>query len=397
MDASDILPESPGDEPEQDRGDRRVASRPLRIALIGSRGIPASYSGFETFYEQLGVRLVERGHEVVVYNRSHHVPYRGTHHRGVRLVRLPSIATKHLDTLSHTALSLLHASFGRYDLIYVCIVGNSPLLLWPRLLGKPVILNVDGADHARAKWGRFASWYLRLTERIACRLASVIVADSQAIVRRYREEHAAQTTFIAYGANPWPREREAANRAALERHGLSADGYILFVSRLTPENGAHLLIDAFKRADTGLELVIVGDAPYSEEYKRRLAAACDERVVMTGYAFDQDYRELSCHCRFFVLPSRIDGTRPVLLDQMGFGNCALVADAPATREVVADAAPVYPVDEDGEGLVRALERLARAPEEIEHYRRAAALRVAQAYSWDAVTDRYEALFRRLVD
>jgi hypothetical protein len=141
----------------------------LKIALLGSRGIPASYSGFETFYEELATRLVARGHQVTVYNRSHHAPLRSRSYRGVRLVHLPSIPTKHLDTITHTALSMVHALCVGHDVLYVVIVGNSPLCVIPKLFGKPVVLNVDGRDADREKWRGFAKTYLRWAEAAALR------------------------------------------------------------------------------------------------------------------------------------------------------------------------------------------------------------------------------------
>ena len=308
----------------------------MKIAFLGSRGIPASYSGFETFFEQLAIRLVKRGHEVTVYNRAHHIRYRKRYYRSVRLIRLPSVRTKHLDTLSHTLLSLLHALFCGYDILYICIVGNSPLCLLTKLFKKKVILNVDGADAEREKWKGFARTYIRWTEFFACWLADVIIADSPVISKRYKEKFGRETVFIPYGSNPWPREKEISNRAVLDKFGLESDRYILFVSRLTPENGAHLLMEAFKISRSDLKLVIVGDAPYMEGYKKYLRRLCNDRIIMTGYLFGDAYRQISCHCRFFVLPSGVDGTRPVLLDQMGFGNCIVVKNTPANMKVIGD-------------------------------------------------------------
>ncbi|WJW76292.1 glycosyltransferase [Thiohalobacter sp. IOR34] len=382
----------------RDQSREKHEKRPLRIALTGSRGIPASYSGFETFYEQLAVRLVERGHHVTVYNRAHHIKSRQTEYRGIRLVRLPSIQSKHLDTLSHTFISILHALFSRNDIIYICIVGNSPLCLLPRLARKKVILNVDGADSEREKWRGFAKTYLRWSEKIACLLADTIIADAKEIQRRYLNLYSKETTFIPYGANIWPRRNEAHNTSVLEEFGLSDDGYFLFVSRLTPENHAHTLIEAFKRANTDLKLVIVGDAPYVNEYKKELEKLCDdERIILTGYQFGDSYRQLSCHCRCFVLPAGIDGTRPVLLDQMGFGNCVVVRDTPVNLEVIGDSGLSFDRNHAIESLTQVLQSIASDPELVEEMRARAIRRIAEKYSWDRVTDQYEDLFYSLIE
>lgn len=367
----------------------------MKIAFLGSRGIPASYSGAETFFEQLGVRLAARGHHITVYNRSHHIRFRGSSYHGVHLVRLPSIRTKHLDTITHTFLSLLHALPREFDVYYIFIVGNSPLCALTRVFGKRCVLNVDAADWARDKWGGPARTYLRWTEKVACKLADVIIADARVIQRRYADLYGREALFIPYGANVDPRPARAEPSPVLERFGLEPEEYVLFVSRMTPENGAHLLIQAFKQAHTNLKLVIVGDAPYMDEYKRYVRSLSDERVVLAGYLFGDDYRAISHGCRYFVLPSRIDGTRPVLLDQMGFGNCVVVMNSPANLEVIGDAGISFDQEDAIRSLKQVLERLSTDRAAIEGCRRLALSRVTDCYSWDRVTDQYEALFRDL--
>ncbi|CAG1017999.1 rhamnosyltransferase [Burkholderiaceae bacterium] len=371
-------------------------NKPLRIALMGSRGIPASYSGFETFYEQLAVRLAERGHHVTVYNRSHHYKQRWREYKGVHIVTLPSIRSKHLDTLSHSLLSLVHALFAGNDIFYLVIVGNSPLCWLARLFGKKIILNVDGADFARDKWQGFAKKYLSWTEKVAARRADVVIADSTVIQRRYIDLFQRETVFIPYGANPWPREKEAHNRDILERFGLRSGEYILFVSRMTPENCAHVLLEAHRRSGSRHKLVLVGDAPYVDEYKQRVQALCEQTgALMTGYLFGDDYRRMSAHCRYFVLPAGIDGTRPVLLDQMAFGNCVVVRDTPANMEVIGQAGMSFSDADDVESLAQVLRRLDEDDAEVMRLRAAALDRVQQTYSWERITDQYEALFRQM--
>lgn len=373
-----------------------AGKRPLRIALMGSRGIPATYSGFETFYEQLAVRLAARGHAVTVYNRRHHYKERWREYQGVRIVTLPSVRSKHLDTLSHTFASLVHALVAGNDIFYLVIVGNSPLCLLAHLFGKKVIINVDGADFARDKWTGFAKKYLSWTEKIAARHADVVIADSTVIQRRYAELFQRETVFIPYGANPCPRESAGGDRSVLDRLGLQAGEYILFVSRMTPENCAHVLVEAYRRSGSRRKLVLVGDAPYVDEYKQRVRQLAGEAgAVMTGYLFGDDYRSISVHCRYFVLPAGIDGTRPVLLDQMAFGNCVVVRDTPANMEVIGSAGASFSDADDVESLASVLRRLDADDAEVERLRHAALDRVRQAYSWDRVTDQYEALFAQL--
>lgn len=377
--------------------DTPAAHRPLRIALMGSRGIPATYSGFETFYEQLAVRLAARGHAVTVYNRRHHFKTHAPEYKGVRIVTLPSIPSKHLDTLTHSFLSMLHALWSGNDVFYLVIVGNSPLVWLAHLLGKKVILNVDGADFARDKWTGFAKRYLQWTERIAARSADVVIADSTVIERRYRELFGRDTLYIPYGANPQPRGERHYDSDVLARFGLTSGDYILFVSRMTPENRAHVLIEAHRRSGSRRKLVLVGDAPYVDDYKREVQAACaaSDNCIMTGYLFGDDYRQISSHCSYYVLPAGIDGTRPVLLDQMAFGNCVVVRDTPANMEVIGDAGLSFSDADDVDSLAAVIRRLDADQTEVETMRGRALARVAELYSWDRITDQYEALFRSM--
>lgn len=362
----------------------------MKIAFIGSRGIPARYSGFETFYEQIAVRLVERGHEVTVYNRQHFMGEVESPHRGVRIVTLPGWKGKHLDTLSHTAIQVLHACTQGYDIAYVCIVGNSPLAWLPRLAGVRVLLNVDGEDWAREKWGAFARWYQKQCEWIATWSADLIISDARGIQERYRKLYQKETVFVPYGANIQRNE----GKEALGKWDLESDGYYLCCGRFVPENAFDMAIRAFRKVETDRKLVIIGDSPYEDGYKEELRtlAAEDSRVVLTGYAFGEDYAQLSTHAYAFLLPSAVDGTRPVLLDQMGFGNCVVVRDSTVNREVVQEWGLRFDSTEPESGLRRAVETLEADPDAVRAFRERVRERIQTFYNWDWVTDYYELLF-----
>jgi glycosyltransferase involved in cell wall biosynthesis len=373
---------------------QRARSRPLRVAMMGSRGIPASYSGFETAVEQLSVRLVSRGHQVTVYCRSHHIKWSEPTYKGVGLVKLPTIASKHFDTIAHTFLSMVHGAFRRYDLVYICGVGNAPLAFLPRLVGQPTVLNVDGADWQRAKWGGFARRYLRFSERAATRMPTVIVSDSRVVERYYLDHFKAPSVFVPYGSDV-PRVPAG---ETLRQFGLAPDGYILWVGRLVPENNAHDVVAAYQRVGgpaTGLQLCIVGDAPYSTDYVTELKQQAGPGVVFTGYQFGAAYHELGSNAHVFAFASGVGGTHPALLEAMAFGNCVVVNDMAANLETVGNAAIPYRGTDGAAGLASVLERVLANPDELADYRRRAAERAATVYSWDAVTDQYEALFAAL--
>ncbi len=370
----------------------RESSKDVKIAFLGTRGIPAGYSGFETFVEELAVRLVQRDWDVTVFNRYPFVPLRERSYRGVRIIRLRTIQRKSLDTLVHTFLSCLFLPFLRPDVVYFCGVGNAIFTLIPKLLGIPTVINVDGEDWARKKWSGFAVKWLRWSEKWACRYSDVIIADSRAIYRRYLELYNRATVYIPYGANI---RLEKPGKETLDRFGLQPEEYVLFVGRLVPENRAELLIEVFNTIETSRKLVIVGDSPYSDRYKEELQAVAGPNVVFTGYAFGQAYEQLSSHCLFYVLSSGVNGTRPVLLDQMGFGNCVLVRNSASNAEVVADAAITFDDANETESLRSALVRLLDDRDLVQEFRKRAVTRVRAAYDWERITDEYVSLFQSL--
>ena len=367
----------------------------MKIAFLGSRGIPARYSGFETFYEQLATRLAARGHEVTVYNRSHWIRDVKGSYRGVRLVSLPSIPTKHLDTITHTLLSSLHALTQGYDIAYYSIVGNSPLAGLPRLAGARTLINVDGEDWARAKWGRFAGWYQRQCEGWAGRMANVIIADAKAVQARYRERYRRASVFVPYGANT----ARADATSQLAAWGLQPRRYLLYVGRFVPENAIDELMEAFRGVRTDMKLAVVGDAPYMDEYKRTLTALArtDPRIVLTGYVFGEGYAQLSSHAYLAVQPSGINGTRPALLDQMGFGNGVLVRDSEVNVEVIADAGFTFDRARPVASLRERLQELVDDPARVDGMRDRARRRVESFYNWERIADFHVDLFQRLRD
>lgn len=364
----------------------------LRIAMLGTRGVPASYSGFETCVEELGARLGARGHEVVAYCRIPHVSYPGRVYRGMRLVKLPTVRSKHLDTIVHTLLSSLHTLGGRYDIALYFNVGNSPLTWIPRVAGQRVVLNVDGLDWKRKKWGRLARAYIRACERWATRVPHRVVTDSRRVQQYYRERYDSASTYIAYGAEPV----RTPPGPHLARHGLEPRRYVLFVGRLVPENCAHHLTEAWRDLATDLRCVIVGDAPYAEAYIRSLKAAADPRVVFTGYLFGEGYRELLSNAYCFVETSEVGGTHPALLEAMAAERCVVVNDTPENLETIADSGFAYHGDLGAAGLRPVLERLLKDPALVAEQARRGLDRVRVHYSWDGVTDAYERLFRELL-
>jgi glycosyltransferase involved in cell wall biosynthesis len=362
----------------------------MRIAILGTRGVPANYGGFETFAEHLSTRLVARGHEVTVYCRAHYVSPRQIEFQGVRLKVLPTIRHKYFDTVVHTFLSSLHAAVpSRYDAALICNAANAPFAPILRIAGIPVALNVDGLEHKRKKWNWIARRYYLMAERLATILPTETVTDAKVIQEYYLARHRAISTMIAYGA-----EVERRPDPLVRRWRVEPNRYVLYVSRLEPENNAHLVIEAFKRVRTAHKLVIVGDAPYARDYINDLKARArrDKRIVFTGFVFGRDYRALQQNAYCYVHATEVGGTHPALLEAMGFGNCVLTLAAPENIEAIGDAGIAYSDESD---LAEKLQRVLRDGSLVQAYRHRAQARVQDAYDWDYVVDQYEELFAKM--
>jgi glycosyltransferase involved in cell wall biosynthesis len=359
----------------------------MRIAILGTRGIPASYGGFETFAEHLSTRLVARGHEVTVYCRAHYVSPRQLEYQGVRLKVLPTIRHKYFDTVVHAFLSALHAVPSRFDAALICNAANAPFASILRFTGTPVAINVDGLEHKRKKWNWLGRRYYLLAELLSTILPNVTVTDAQVIHDYYLARYNAPSTMIAYGAEV---ERKP-DRDTVKRWRVEPNRYVLYVSRLEPENNAHLVIEAFKRVRTAYKLLIVGDAPYAHDYIQDLRerARGDKRIIFTGFVFGQDYRALQQNSYCYVHATEVGGTHPALLEAMGFGNCVLTLATPENIEAVGDAGIPYA---DAYDLSEKLQRVLRDGSLVQAYRNRAQLRVQKYYDWERIVDRYEQMF-----
>jgi glycosyltransferase involved in cell wall biosynthesis len=364
--------------------------RPLSVALIGSRGIPGRYGGYETLMEELAVRLVARGFRVTVYCRSHSTPRDLKTWRGADLVVLPTLRGKYLDTPVHTFLSCLHAAAAGYDAALVVNSANALFVPLLRTAGIPVALNVDGIEKRRAKWGAFGRGVYALSERLACVLPDVLVTDAEVIRRHYAERYGADSVPIAYGVDPRP----PAETGVLARLGLTHRRYFLYVSRFEPENNPHRVAEAYRRAGGELPLVMVGGAPYAGAFISGFTRGADPRVVFPGPIYGEGYRELLSHALAYVHATEVGGTHPALVEAMGYGNCVLVNDTPENREVAGGVGLYFRAAEPAT-LAERLDWVRENPGRARARGRAAARRAALLFSWERVADLYAALFERL--
>ena len=361
-------------------------SRRLRVALLGSRGVPGRYGGYETLCQELAPRLVARGFEVTVYGRAHYVSARRRSFRGARLVVLPTLRTKHLDTPAHTLLACLHAAAERYDAALVVNTANAIFLPLLECAGVPTVLNVDGIEKRRAKWGRFGRAVYALSERLATTLPSALVTDAEVIRRHYLERYAARSTVVAYGVDPKPPR----SQRVLRRLGIESRRYLLYVSRFEPENNPHRVVEAYRRFAGDLPLVMVGSAPYASRFVASFVGVADPRVRFPGAIYGAGYRQLRSHAFAYVHATEVGGTHPALVEAMGYGNACLVHDSPENRETAGEAALYFSAG-DPASLVARLRELVERPARAGELRAAAAERARARFDWETVADRYAEL------
>lgn len=367
----------------------------MKIAILGTRGIPNRYGGFEAFAENLSARLADRGHEVAVYCRRGFTQPGDEKliHPRVQRVILPSISAKHLDTPFNGLLSALHVSFTDVQVILMCNVGNSPVCWIPRLFRKPVALNVDGLDRQRKKWGRLASTYLHFCEWLSVRTPTRVVTDARAVQGYYRSRYSKETAMIAYGAAVRETSTQSSD-SILKRYGLKPKRYTLYVSRLEPENNPELVIRGYELTKSEWPLVIVGDNAYRPEYVEDLRRIAGDRVIFTGAIYGDGYWELQRNAGLFIFACEVGGIHPALIETMACGNPALYLDTQSNRETAGEHGIAF--DHDPGSLAVKISELVSDAELRDRLGRSAAAYARQDYGWDQVTEKYEALFAEML-
>jgi glycosyltransferase involved in cell wall biosynthesis len=362
----------------------------MKIAMIGSRGIPETYSGIETALKAMCPRLVARGHEVTVYCRSYYgFP---DEYEGVRLVSLPSINTKHLDTLTHVLLCTLHSLFQDFDILHYHALGPTLFAWLPRARGRRVVATVQGLDWQRAKWGAIARKTLQLAERTSARLPHRTIVVSRVLESYYTTRYGSSAVYIPNGvdmpaATPSPR--------LIKEYGLKGDDYILFAGRLVPEKGVHGLLEAYSQLGTNKKLVIAGEGVHSEEYVATLKETAGPDVVFTGHVVGELLAELFSNAYLYVLPSAIEGLSLSLLEAMSYGLCVVASDIPENREVVGGRGFTFNSG-DWQSLAGVLEHLLGDESAVTESGLKARAHVQQEYGWDSITERTDQLYRSLI-
>lgn len=370
------------------------SDRPLRVAMIGLRGIPATYGGVERAVEELAAHLAERGHDVTVYARTAYSAGDVDEFRNVSIKRLPQINTKHLEAASHTFLAMLHALVrDRFDVIHLHATGPGALAPVARLAGVPVVVTIQGLDWRREKWGKGARKVLQLASQLAAKSPDRAIVVSRELERYYRDELGAITSYIPNGVNS---EQPPAEPTM---HDLEPDSYVLFLGRLVPEKHVHTLIRAYRRVPGSMPLVIAGPGTHSPEYVTEISrlAAEDERVRVLGPQYGAEKAWLLHNARVFAQPSSIEGLPIALLEALSAGCFPLVTSIPENLEpVTVDGERLgvsFPVGDEAalaDALQSAIEHPARA-RAAEHLRE----HVMREYDWGSIAGRTEAIYRAI--
>jgi len=362
-----------------------------KIAILGSKGIPASYSGFETSIEETATRIIKSNFDVTVFCRSNHYKNKLSSYKNVNLIYLPSIKTKHLDTITNTFISVVKSIIDRYDIIILYGVGNSIFLLIYKLLSIPVISVVDGADWKRKKWGKFAKLFLIISRHFAAKYSTFYVVDNQLLADDYSKRFPNPPFYIPYGASP----EITSNLSILDKYNLKEKEYIIFVGRFVKEKGIDFLIKNYENIQTNIKLVIVGGNYLNKKYEEELKKTKDKRIIFPGFIYGNEYESLLKFALFYVSCSYLEGTSPSLLNAMAINGLALVSDIQENKEVLKDTCLTFKSGDD-EDFKEKVHYYLKNAELIEKERLKTKEIIKKYYNWEKISKQYIDLFNKII-
>lgn len=373
----------------------QIKNKKLRIAMIGHKRIPSREGGVEIVVEELSKRLVENGHYVMAYNRrGHHVSGREFNgesnsenlkkYKGINITTVPTIKFKGLAAVTSSLFATIKALFGKYDCIHYHAEGPCLMLILPHLFGIRTVATIHGLDWARDKWGRMATFYLKLGEKIAAKYADEVIVLSKNVQMYFMDKYNRKTVYISNGVTE---PDIVSNDLIKEKWNIEKDGYILFLGRIVPEKGLEYLVNAFKKINTDKKLVIAGGASDTNDFMKRIKdlSRDDKRIIFTGFVEGKILEELYSNSYIYVLPSDLEGMPISLLEAMSYENCCLVSDIPECIEVVEDKAINFKRG-NIEDLKEKLQDLCLNPSKVKAYKKIAREYICSKYSWDNVVD-----------
>lgn len=368
-------------------------NKSIRVAIIGSRGYPYVYSGYETFVKELSERLVQRGIHVKVYCHKNLFTNFPKEVNGIELVYIPTIETKSLSQLIHSFLSMLHACTSKTDVILAVNAANGPWGLIARIFRKPTCINVDGMEWLRPKWKGFGARYFRFSAWLATKWYDRIITDAEEMRKVYLEEFQADSTVIAYGANI----RFSQNPGLIEALGLKPNEYYLIVGRLIPDNNADLLLNGFLAANSGKKLVIVGDVPYKDQYADNIKAKAANNIRFLGYITNSDIlAELYHNCFAYLHGHEFGGTNPTMLKAMAYGTAILALNTRFNQEMLENGKFGLFFEKNDHSIAALMQQVEHETSLINDLKMASRNGLSAKYNWDNISDTYIALLNELL-
>lgn len=365
----------------------------MKIAILGTRGVPSGYSGYEAFTEEIAKRLVKLGHEVVVYAHSNLFPERSAQYEGIRLVYMPSMKGKNTSQFSHSLLSTLHLVLReRADVALFCNAANGPFGLLLKIGGIKSVINVDGLEWLRPKWSKLAKKYFKFGAYCSTKLFDQVVTDAKGMQDVYRKEFGCNSVDIAYGADI----KYSEDPSALARFDVVPNDYYLIASRLVPDNNADLIVKAFMKSKSRRKLVIAGGTSYRNPFEDELRRMADDRVIFLGHIDDSDViKELHCNAYAYIHGHQFGGTNPALLKSLAYGNCVLALDTVFNREVLEDGKYGLLFEKNENSLTEMIDKIESSAMIAEEFRQVSRKRIQENYTWEKITGQYLDLFMDL--
>lgn len=359
----------------------------MKLAIIGTRGIPACYSGFETSVEETSVRFAKLNIDTSVYCRKNHYDNHSSNYKGVTLVHLPSIQTLHLDTISHTFLSVIHIATKKYDNVIIYGIGNAVFIPVIKLFIKNVIIVLDGADWERKKWNAFAKKYLMMNRYIATKYSDYYIVDNQKLLKDYQLRYEGNGLYISYGA----RKITTYNPDILYKYGLLENEYIIFIGRFVKEKNLEFLIDNFRLLNTNMKLLVIGGNDLDASYEKKIKSLACENIIMPGFVYGEENESLLYGALFYVSCSLLEGTSPSLLSAMSINGFSIVTNLNENIETLKDSCITYKKN-DSLDFREKTQYFIDNPDKVEDQRRVTKRVVEKYYNWDKIANQYCNLF-----
>ncbi len=366
----------------------------MKIAILGTRGIPSGYSGYEAFAEEIGVRLAGNGHVVTIYAHANRFQEQPGEYRGIKMIYLPCLKGKNTSQLSHSIMATFHAIFiKRQDIVLFCNAANGPFGLLLRMANIRCAINVDGMEWQRPKWGSLAKKYFKWAARMATKYFDVVVTDAKGMQDVYFKEFNCKSVNIAYGADIKYSEKPE----LIQHYGLMPHEYYLIASRLVPDNNADLIVKAFAKSSTKRKLAIAGGAAYRNPFEDKLKKLSDDRVIFLGHIDDSGViKELHCNAYAYIHGHEYGGTNPALLKSLAYGNCVLALDTVFNREVLQEGEYGILYKKDVTDLLGIIEEIDSNKEKVKAFSRRSREQISKNYTWEKITEQYLELFNSLV-